>query len=274
MAATPSGVTAGPAPTAGREAWLRGAGTRCVDPGPVPARAWRILLLGPPGVGKGTQADALVERLGACHLSTGEVFRHAAARGELEGPLAAMRRGELIADQAVIDLVRDRVHCLACVRGFVLDGYPRTATQAADLDALLFDRRLCLDAVLHLEAPESLLLTRLEGRRVCCECGATFHLRDRPPTRFGACDHCQGPLVQRVDDAPEAVRQRLRTEAARVAPILDHYFRMGLLRSVDPTGAPGVVFDRALAALGLDTEDARRPPGRPAERPLEPRLHP
>jgi len=189
----------------------------------------------------------LVAQLGACHLSTGEVFRH--AREDAAGLLAAMRRGELVSDEAVIELVRERAHCLTCSRGFLLDGYPRTLEQARSLDALLADLNVDLDAVVHFQAQERVLLERLAGRRVCMACGAAFHLEHRPPSRAGRCDLCGNLLSQREDDDADAVRIRLRTYAATMAPVLDHYRGLGLLYEIDAAAPSEVVLARTLVAL-------------------------
>jgi len=197
----------------------------------------------------------LVAQLGACHLSTGEVFRHA-AREDAAKLVAAMRRGELLSDEAVIELVRERAHCLACSRGFLLDGYPRTLEQARSLDALLADLHIDLDAVVHYQAKEHVLLERLAGRRVCMACGAGFHLEHRPPSRAGLCDLCGSPLSQREDDEAEAVRIRLRSYATTIAPVLDHYRGLGNLHEIDAAAPTEAVLARTLFAL--DALDRRR----------------
>jgi adenylate kinase len=198
----------------------------------------------------------LVTQFGACHLSTGEVFRHAAHRGAGGGSsIAAMRRGELMSDEAVIELVRERAHCLTCARGFLLDGYPRTLEQAKSLDALLADLNIDLDAVVHFHAPERVLLERLSGRRVCMACGAGFHLEHRPPSRAGRCDLCGNLLSQREDDKADAVRIRLRSYAATIAPVLDHYRGLGLLHEIDAAARSEAVLARTLVVLdALDRE--------------------
>jgi adenylate kinase len=211
-------------------------------------------LLGPPGVGKGTQADLLSRSLGACPLSTGEVFR--AARGKDVKPgsamaraQACMERGELVSDEIVLGLIRERCRCLHCNGGFMLDGFPRTEAQAQAIDALLATEHLALDAVLSYEVPEQEILARLTGRRVCPRCKAVFHITARRPERAGFCDHCGGELVQRADDRPEAVQVRLNAYHADTAPLARHYQRKNLLLSIDASKRPEEVFARTLDAL-------------------------
>jgi len=179
-----------------RAAWLRGGDARCSIPPLFPKRALRLVLLGAPGVGKGTQAELLCASLGACHLSTGDVFRAAKCLGPgerspaLENALGQMRRGELVSDETVLAIVGERVGCLRCRGGFVLDGFPRTVAQAQTLERVLTIERLQLSAVLDYELPIEEIVARLGGRRTCPGCKAVFHVHWLPPRLPGICDHC------------------------------------------------------------------------------------
>jgi len=227
----------------------------CPSPEVTPERPWRLVLLGAPGVGKGTQAELLCERLGACHLSTGDIFR--AAKNSppgrrsptLERALGYMQRGELVPDETVLELVRERKDCLRCRGGFLLDGFPRTVTQAEALQQILDEEHLALDGVLDYELPTDQIIQRLSGRRTCAGCKAVFHVRTRPPKRDGVCDHCGGRLYQREDDRPESIRVRLDAYARSTAPLTDFYRRLGLLMPISAQGTPEEVFQRSLAAL-------------------------
>ena len=239
-----------------RTAWLKG-GTAQFPATPRPgARPCRLILRGAPGVGKGTQAELLSERLGPSHLSTGDVFRAAKSLNSAErspalnAALDAMRRGELVSDETVIEMVRERASCLRDPGGFLLDGYPRTVAQAEALDQLLKREGLRLDAVLSYDLPIDTIVARLSGRRTCGQCKAVFHVQTRPPKADGVCDHCGGALVQREDDRPEAVRVRMETYERSTAPLADYYRQRGLLKSVVATGTPEEIYQRTVALLG------------------------
>src|SRR5664280_1775218 len=232
-----------------RIAWLQGPGANCAKTNPVAPRPWHLVLLGPPGVGKGTQAEMIVAEFGACHLSTGDVFRHAARNSDGTAPspamataLAAMKRGELVSDATVVELVRERAECLSCQYGFLLDGFPRTIDQAQALDGILVQVNRHLDAAINFFAPEALIVERLSGRRLCKQCRLSYHLVNKPPRLPGRCDVCGGELLQREDDQPEAIRIRLRAYAATCDPVLAYYRRQGLLRKIDASGDPEAVF--------------------------------
>jgi len=213
------------------------------------------VLLGAPGVGKGTQAELLSKNLGACQLSTGDVFRAAQATDPaalspaLREALDYMRRGELVPDATVLALVRERIDCLRCPSGFLLDGFPRTVPQAEALDQLLQQERLRLDAVLSYEMPIDQIVARLSGRRTCPNCKAVYHLVSRPPKVNGVCDHCGGQLVQRDDDRPEAVRVRMETYHKNTAPLIEFYRRRNLLVTVPAHGTPEEVYQRTFSLL-------------------------
>src|SRR5262245_7490511 len=223
-----------------RAAWFRGGDVCCP---PVPHdRPYRLVLLGPPGVGKGTQAELLCRALGPCHLSTGDLFRAAQCGAEpspaLRAALEAMRRGELVPDSVVIAMVRERAGCLRCRGGFLLDGFPRSVPQAEALDALLVQQGVTLDRVLCYELPVEEIVARLSGRRTCPECKAIYHLLTRPPQDEGVCDLCQGQLLQREDDRPEAIRVRMLAYEESTRPLSHYYQRQGKLLRVQARGSP------------------------------------
>lgn len=237
-----------------RQRWLLGPGHDC-EPRTTGTRPYRLILLGAPGVGKGTQAALLSARLGACQLSTGDVLRGARTLDAcdrspaIEAALDAMSRGELVPDDVVLQIVRERVDCLRCGGGFLLDGFPRTLAQADALGALLVHERVGLDAVVSYELPIPAIVARLGGRRVCPACKAVFHLETQPPRAAGRCDHCGTALVQRDDDRPDAVRVRMETYAEATAPLIDYYASRGLLVRVTAHGTPDDVLRRTLDAL-------------------------
>jgi adenylate kinase len=221
-----------------RAAWLQGASAQCSVPPPPNPRPVRLVLLGAPGVGKGTQAELIHERLGACQLSTGDVFRAAKSQchGEqspaLRAALEHMRRGELVPDETVLLMVRERARCLRCHGGFLLDGFPRTVAQAEALDRLFREHGIQLDAVLSYDLPLDQIVARLSGRRTCGQCKAVFHVTGRPAKVDGVCDHCGGQLLQREDDRPEAIRVRMAAYERSTSPLIEFYQKRGLLVSV------------------------------------------
>src|SRR5262245_44741741 len=187
-----------------RAAWLKGAQSRCANEPEWRPFPHRLVLLGPPGVGKGTQAQLLSERLGACHLSTGDVFRAArsacscgSGSPALNQALEHMRAGELVPDEVVSALIFERAGCLRCAGGFLLDGFPRTRPQAELLDDLLLEQAVCLNGAVHFESPLATIIARLRGRRTCLKCKAVYHLDTRPPRKSGICDHCGAELYLR-----------------------------------------------------------------------------
>jgi adenylate kinase len=237
-----------------RNGWLEGPEAFCA-PGPTPPRRLNLILLGAPGVGKGTQAALLTKRLGACHLSTGDIFRHARAvdparrTPAITSALRAIDRGELVPDDVVVELVRERAACLRCSRGFLLDGFPRTVPQADAFDTLLASEDVTLDAAVYYDLPIELAIARIGGRRVCAGCKAVYHVPMQPPAVEGVCDRCCGALEQRSDDRPRAVRVRMRAYEASTLPLLDYYRRRGLLCVVSAEGDPETVFVRTQHAL-------------------------
>ena len=246
-----------------RAAWLQGPPAECPDL-PKVGYAWRLVLLGAPGVGKGTQADLLHHRLGACHLSTGDVFR-AATRSDctpspaMQEALGYMRRGELVPDATVWNLVRERSSCLHCDGGFVLDGFPRTLGQAEALRQLMQDEKLTLTAVVNYELPLQEIVARLSGRRTCEKCKAVFHSVHQPPKVEGVCDRCGGRLFQREDDRPESITVRMQAYERSTAPLIEFYGNLGLLVPVVATGSPEDIFRRTLSALEACVQSPEAP---------------
>jgi len=238
-----------------RAAWLKGGTTECCVSAPSVRKPKRLVLLGAPGAGKGTQAELIHERMGACQLSTGDVFRAAksSCEGERSPALTAaleyMRRGELVPDSTVLDMVRERARCLRCHGGFLLDGFPRTVAQAEALDRIFAENAIKLDAVLSYELPIEKIVARLSGRRTCEQCKAVYHVTSRPPKVESVCDHCDGKLIQREDDRAEAVRVRMEAYERSTKPLEDYYRGRGLLVPVSAEGSPEEIFARAAASL-------------------------
>jgi adenylate kinase len=198
----------------------------------------RVIFLGPPGAGKGTQAARLAQELGVPHVATGDMLREAAQNGTRLGLEAKrfMDRGALVPDEVVIGLVEDRLGQADAARGWVLDGFPRTAPQAEALDASLRRRGQEVDRVIFFRVSNAELLRRLTGRRVCRNCGAVFHLAFNPPAQAGRCDRCGGQLYQREDDAESAVVHRLEVYHTRTEPLLDYYRQRRSLTEVSGEG--------------------------------------
>jgi len=207
----------------------------------------RLLVLGKQGAGKGTQAVRIARHYGVPHISTGDMFRAAAAAGTSFGLRAKeyMERGELVPDDVVIGVVAERLAKDDAVDdGFVLDGFPRTRVQAEELGRLLGPGGL--DAAVDIDVPTDVVLDRISGRRVCKTCGATYHVVDHPPKVLWVCDKDGGEVVQRDDDKPEAVKRRLELYEKDTRPLLDFYDGLGLLVTIDGVGGPDQVFDRVV----------------------------
>jgi len=213
------------------------------------------VLIGPPGVGKGTQAALLSGSLDACHLSTGDVFRaiNTLPPSELTPTMSCalreMRAGKLVPYETVLSLISERSACLRCRGGFILDGFPRTFAQAVMLDEMLSGQNVRLDAVISYELPLKQIVSRISGRRTCSGCQAVYHMESHPPKTPGLCDECSLPLFQRSDDRPESVRVRLEVYEQSTAPVVDYYRRKGLLISVPADGSPKEIFEMTLRAL-------------------------
>jgi len=219
------------------------------------ARPWRLVLLGAPGVGKGTQAELLGSRLKACQLSTGDVFRAAKGLKECErspamtAALGYMSRGELVPDTTVLAMIQERTSCLTCGGGFLLDGFPRTVTQAEALQGILKEKGIKLDGVLDYRLPLEEIVSRLSGRRTCAGCKAVYHVTGRPSKVAGVCDQCGGKLVQREDDRAEAVRVRMAAYQQSTSPLTAFYEKLGLLITIEATGTPEEIFLRTVDVL-------------------------
>ncbi len=194
-----------------------------------------LVLLGPPGAGKGTQAERISALYGVPHISTGDIFRDNLKRGTELGRRAKeyMDRGELVPDEVVIGIVRDRLAQPDCEKGFILDGFPRTVAQADALKDMLAETGRAIDHVLNVQVPEDVVVERLTARRTCRSCGKVFHLLFDPPAKEDTCDACGGELYCRDDDREETVRARLREYEAKTSPLVDYYRREGLLRDID-----------------------------------------
>jgi adenylate kinase len=205
----------------------------------------RLIFLGPPGAGKGTQARLAAARWGVPQISTGDMLREAVAADTPLGRAAKahMEGGGLVPDHLIIDLAAERLSRADTGRGFVLDGFPRTVVQAEALDALLAERGLKLDGVLLFHIPERELVARLTGRRVCRQCGRNFHVTLSPPRVAGRCDACESELYQRSDDEEETVRRRLAVYERDTRPLVDYYRQPGLLQEIQGTGAVPEVFE-------------------------------
>lgn len=241
-------------PVRDRTAWLHGGNAVCLQPPPVVHRTWRLVLIGPPGVGKGTQAELLSQSLGACPLSTGDVFRNAHTLPLVPGSAMAeaweyMQRGELVPDATVLGVIAERGRCLHCGGGFMLDGFPRTQAQAVGLDALLAREGLQLDAVVCYNLPTPEIVARISGRRLCRECHAVFHVTTHPPRTVDVCDRCGGHLEHRPDDRPEAVTIRLKTYHNATLPLVEYYQQRGVLVPIDASGRAEEIFEDTVDAL-------------------------
>lgn len=214
----------------------------------------RLVFLGPPGAGKGTQADIVSERLGLPHISPGDMFRKAVKEGTPLGSKvkAFMDRGELVPDDVTIEVIEERISRPDCARGFILDGFPRNLAQAEALERMFERLGLRLDAVINFEVPLDILVDRSVGRRVCRSCGATYHVRYNQPRVEGVCDACGATLVQRDDDKEETVKQRLKVYLEQTEPLVDYYARRGKLLSVDGSRPVGVVTAEILKTLGVN----------------------
>ena len=197
------------------------------------------------------------ERLGACHLSTGDAFRAAKSLSDderspaLNEALEYMRHGNLVPDKIVLDVIRERMNCLRCPSGFLLDGFPRTVAQAEALEKLLQKEKLALTAVLNYELPLDEILARLGGRRTCSGCKAVFHVVNLPPRVEGVCDFCGAKLFLREDDRPESIRVRMEAYEKSTKPLIDFYRKRGLLVTVVVGKVPEETYQRTMKALGV-----------------------
>lgn len=212
----------------------------------------RAVLLGPPGAGKGTQAVRLVEKYEIPHISTGDIFRKNIKEGTELGKKAQeyMNAGALVPDELVVDLVKDRLQQDDCKNGFLLDGFPRTIFQAEKLDEFLSESNLKMDIVINLKVEKEALIKRLTGRRVCKDCGASYHIVNIPPKKEGVCDICGGELIQRKDDNIETVDNRINVYEEQTAPLIGYYKEAGSLVDFDGEASLDEVFDAIVQAIG------------------------
>lgn len=212
----------------------------------------RIILLGPPGAGKGTQAVKIVEKYGIPHISTGDIFRESIKKGTELGKKAQeyMNKGELVPDDLVIAIATARLLEDDCKNGFLLDGFPRTVYQAEKLDEFLEAHNSKIDKVVDISVGKEELMIRLTGRRVCKKCGASYHIVNIPPKKEGVCDICGGPLIQRDDDNAETAANRIEVYEEQTRPLVDYYKKAGNLVLIDGTTGLENVFADIVRALG------------------------
>jgi adenylate kinase len=212
----------------------------------------RLIFLGPPAAGKGTQARRLAAEYGLAHISTGDILRAAVKAGTPLGRQAQqfMDRGALVPDDVMIGIIRERLQLPDCARGFILDGFPRTIAQAEALAGLLASLGKPIDYVVNMEVPVEEVLRRMSGRLTCQNCGTMFNWILNPPRVPGRCDCCGGPLVQRVDDRAETVHERLAIYRQSTQPLIEYYRNQGLLRTVDGTGTIDAIAKRIIEAIG------------------------
>jgi len=210
-----------------------------------------FILLGPPGSGKGTQAQFMIERYGIPQISTGDMLRAALKDGTPLGLEAKkyMDAGKLVPDDVVVGIVRDRLKASDCQRGFILDGFPRTVPQAEALDATLREMGKKIDHVVSIEVDNAELLRRLSGRRTCRQCGGMCHAVFDPPKKEGICDKCGGELYQRDDDKEETIKARLDVYQRQTAPLIEYYQRAGVLRPVEGVGEIKGIIERVIKAV-------------------------
>lgn len=212
----------------------------------------KIVLLGPPGAGKGTQAKSISNRYSIPHISTGDIFRKNISE---ETPLGIEAKqyidnGQLVPDEVTINMVKDRLTWEDCKNGYLLDGFPRTVAQAEALQEFLDSRNENLDTALCIEVPSSFILERMTGRRVCLSCGASYHIKLNPPAVDGVCDVCGNNIIQRKDDVEETVKERLDVYERQTQPLIDFYKEKNLLSTVDGTKAINEVFEGICDILG------------------------
>ncbi len=211
----------------------------------------RVIFLGPPGVGKGTQADYIAKKIGIPKLSTGDLLRESVANETSLGKEAKgyMSRGELVPDAVVIGLVEEKLGSPECHKGFLLDGFPRTVMQADQLSSYLASRGEDVDRVVYFYLAKDEIVRRISGRRSCPDCKSVYHLESVPPKKDGICDSCGSSLIQRNDDKPETIESRLAVYEEQTAPLIEYYQSRNKLGELDGAGQVSVVQDRLVALL-------------------------
>ena len=211
----------------------------------------KIIMLGAPGAGNGTQAKQIAAKYSIPHISTGDIFRANIKNGTELGKKAKtyMDQGLLVPDELTCDLVMDRIQQDDCKNGFVLDGFPRTIPQAESLDAALEKIDQKMDYAIDVDVPDENIINRMGGRRACLNCGATYHIVSIPPKKEGICDHCGNALVLRDDDKPETVKKRLDVYHEQTQPLIDYYAKQNILKTVDGTQPMEAVFDAIVSVL-------------------------
>ena len=212
----------------------------------------KIIMLGAPGAGKGTQAEKICAKYNIPHISTGDIFRANIKNNTELGQKAKsyMDKGELVPDELVVDLVVDRIKADDCTNGYVLDGFPRTIPQAEALDAALAAINDKVDYAINVEVPDENIINRMSGRRACVACGATYHIVHIPTKVEGVCDKCGAELILRDDDKPETVKNRLNVYHEQTQPLIDYYTAKNILHEVDGTKAMEDVFSSIVSILG------------------------
>jgi len=204
----------------------------------------RLILFGPPGAGKGTQASRISSKYGILHISTGDILRAAVKEGTGLGRLAKsyMDKGDLVPDEVVIGIIKERIRKPDSREGFMLDGFPRTIPQAEALDRMLTEEGLKIGAVISIEVDDEEIVRRITGRRVCEKCGAMYHITYDPPKNAGYCDKCSGKLFQRDDDSEEVIRRRLQVYRSQTEPLKEYYRKAGILKGIQGMGTVDEVF--------------------------------
>lgn len=210
-----------------------------------------LILLGPPGAGKGTQATRIIEKYKVPHISTGDIFRENIKNNTPLGQKAQeyMNKGELVPDQLVVDIALDRLSKDDCKNGFLLDGFPRTVFQADALDKFLKDKGKGIDLVINIEVEDKMLIERLDARRVCPTCAATYNVIGMPPKKEGICDKCNDILIQRKDDKKETVGNRIKVYHEQTSPLIDYYKEKGLIKDFDGMIGADALFDEIVKAI-------------------------
>ncbi len=214
----------------------------------------RIILMGPPGAGKGTQAKTLAVKLGLAHISTGDILRQNVAKATQLGAQAKeyMNKGLLVPDELVTKMVKDRLSQPDAAKGFILDGYPRNLKQAESLEAILKELAMGIDFVIDLDVDEKTVIERLSGRLACKGCNANYHIKNMPPKKPMICDNCGGALYQRQDDKEETIKKRLEVYRAESSPLIEHFRKENKLQQVFAGGDPEIVLNKIIELVSHD----------------------